>query len=191
MAVGRVRTWRKNRLSLLCVAMVPAETAGCTGLSHPLAGPVSPKSCHCLVTFTVRIWGHLPGVTQGHRWSHPLWGCREPWLQAQAPWGWAGDAKRPSTAPQQTLISCSMSNHGWHQPDGSETPKGQPFCCPSAEARLDARAGFPCSGQRVGRGAKSTAMNLPFVCQANVFKHLVSSFSMLGGQVQAVPWSLC
>lgn len=66
MAVGGVtagRTWCNNPLSLLGTAAVPAETEGCAGLSHCLAGPVSPKSCHLSVTLTGWCWGHLPGVT--------------------------------------------------------------------------------------------------------------------------------
>lgn len=76
MAVGGVRTWCKNLLSLLCVAMVPAQTAGCTGLSHPLAGPVSPKSCPHSVTFTVWLWSHLPGVTQRAQVGSPALGAQ-------------------------------------------------------------------------------------------------------------------
>ena len=142
-------------------------------LGHPRCPDLGPSAqCH----------------SGGCRWGHQLYsrqGCKRPWLQAQAPRGWAGDAKSPGTAPMQASISLTTSNHGWHQPGGSGTPKGQPFCCPSADARLNSTASFPCSERGVGRGAKCTAVSLSFVCQANILKHSVSGSSMLGGQVQA------
>lgn len=52
------------------------------------------------------------------------------------PWGWGGDAKSPGIGPLQAPISLTASNQGWHQAGGSGTPKGQPFCCPSADGKV-------------------------------------------------------
>lgn len=98
------RTWRNNPLGLLGVAVVPAETAGCTGLSHRLAGLVSAESCHRSVILVVGIWGHLPAVTQGAQVGSPAlqpsgvqatlaaspgaagmgWECQKPWHSSRA-----------------------------------------------------------------------------------------------------------
>lgn len=100
------RTWHNHPLSLLGTVVVPAETEGCAGLSHRLAGLVSPESCHRSVTLAGRFWGHLPVVTQGSQVGSPALqplGPRQPWLQAQG-MGWG----------------CQKSWHG--SPAGSHLP---------------------------------------------------------------------
>ena len=83
----------------------PARHGSAAGRAEsPLAGPVSPESCHRSVTLAVRIWGHLPGVTRGVQVGSPAlqpsgvqatlaaspgapgmgWRCQKPWHSSRA-----------------------------------------------------------------------------------------------------------